>query len=425
VLLKIADIFFILFHSSLIIFNLFGWIWKPTRKANLITLLLTGSSWFLLGIFYGIGYCPLTDWHWEILEKLGAEDLPHSYIQYLLIRIFSIQLNVQFVEIFTALGFFIALVLSIVFNFKNRINKLVKRLFFFLISIIVFWGCDEKVPIIVENKDLPIVFCLLDPTDSIHYLRLTKSTIAEQDAYNLISDPSNLNYENIQAHLHEFVDDNYIRTFNFQPSEIIEKDTGIFPFIPNSIYELEAELNHKAKYKLEIIIPELDTIYASTNLIENYLMYNIKAIYFLNNEPFYIRWTSPKNGKYYEVKLLFHLKKYYPGNVVNEVIEYVVGTTTSYDTEGGEKITMEIPITSFNHIEDTYLSDTITPTNLHKVDLVFSVATEELMIYRNSSTASYTGMQEREVFSNIKNGIGLFSSRRINQYDSLRIVIDQ
>jgi hypothetical protein len=51
---KMADIFFIVFHTFLIFFNLFGWIFKPLRKANLVVLILTGASWFILGIFYGI-----------------------------------------------------------------------------------------------------------------------------------------------------------------------------------------------------------------------------------------------------------------------------------------------------------------------------------------------------------------------------------
>src|SRR5665811_299369 len=77
---RILDIFFLIFHTFLIFFNLFGWIWKRTRKLNLITLSLTGASWLFLGLSVGtLGYCPLTDWHFKILEKLGKTDLPYSY----------------------------------------------------------------------------------------------------------------------------------------------------------------------------------------------------------------------------------------------------------------------------------------------------------------------------------------------------------
>ena len=82
--LKMADIIFIVFHTFLIFFNLFGWIFKTLRIAFLVVLLLTGASWFILRIFYGIGFCPLTEWHWNILHKLGQYNLPDSYITYLI-----------------------------------------------------------------------------------------------------------------------------------------------------------------------------------------------------------------------------------------------------------------------------------------------------------------------------------------------------
>ncbi|MDH4059101.1 MAG: DUF2784 domain-containing protein [Cyclobacteriaceae bacterium] len=77
---KLLDGLFMVLHPAIILFNLFGWIPRKTRKANLILLLLTGASWFVLGIWKGIGYCPLTDWHFKVLRKLGQTDLPYSYI---------------------------------------------------------------------------------------------------------------------------------------------------------------------------------------------------------------------------------------------------------------------------------------------------------------------------------------------------------
>ncbi len=71
--MKFLDIFFTVFHSLLVLFILFGWIWKKTRRLNLICILLTGASWLFLGIFYGLGYCPLTDWHFNILRRLGIQ----------------------------------------------------------------------------------------------------------------------------------------------------------------------------------------------------------------------------------------------------------------------------------------------------------------------------------------------------------------
>ena len=125
-MLKILDFFFIGFHSLLIIFNLFGWIFRPTRRLNLITLALTGCSWFVLGLFYGIGYCPLNDWHFNILERMGEGNLPASYTAYLLNRFTGIEFREAIVDKLTLLLFLCALSLSVFFNIKqNRARKAV------------------------------------------------------------------------------------------------------------------------------------------------------------------------------------------------------------------------------------------------------------------------------------------------------------
>lgn len=115
-LYKFLDLFFVVFHTVLIIFNLFGWIWHKTRLLNLITLLLTAASRFILGIFYGMGYCFMTDWHWQVLHELGVYDLPNSYISYLVERITGTLPNQDLVDILTLAGLFLALGISVYLN---------------------------------------------------------------------------------------------------------------------------------------------------------------------------------------------------------------------------------------------------------------------------------------------------------------------
>ena len=76
------DFFFVIFHSSLIFFVLIGWVWKSIRAAHLAVVTLIMGSWFGLGFFYGFGYCPCTDWHWQAKRNLGESDLPGSYLKY-------------------------------------------------------------------------------------------------------------------------------------------------------------------------------------------------------------------------------------------------------------------------------------------------------------------------------------------------------
>jgi len=117
---KLLDIFFVIFHTFTILFNLFGWIWKRTRKYNLILLLLTGGSWLFLGLLVGtLGYCPFTDWHFEVLEKLGRTDLPLSYIKYLADRLTGLNFSSSLVDNITLYSFLTALIISLFLNIKD------------------------------------------------------------------------------------------------------------------------------------------------------------------------------------------------------------------------------------------------------------------------------------------------------------------
>jgi len=117
------DIVFVIFHTSLIFFNLFGWIWRRTRRFNLITLSLTGASWLFLGLIAGtLGYCPLTDWHFSVLESLGRSGLPDSYVKYLADRITGLDLSASLVDNITLFAFLGSLTISVLLNIADRIS---------------------------------------------------------------------------------------------------------------------------------------------------------------------------------------------------------------------------------------------------------------------------------------------------------------
>lgn len=119
-LYRITNTFFFIFHIALILFNLFGWIPKKLRRWNLAALLLTAFSWFVLGIFYGFGYCFLTDWHWQIREQLGYSTDSNSYIHFLITELTGISVSEKLVDIFTAIFFFAALAMSVYVNIPGR-----------------------------------------------------------------------------------------------------------------------------------------------------------------------------------------------------------------------------------------------------------------------------------------------------------------
>jgi len=116
---KILDVFFVLLHLVIIGFNLLGWIWRSTLRWHLLSIVVTAASWFLLGIWYGMGYCFITDWHWQIKRQLGAEDLPASFITWLAQQVWNGPVNPVVIDWLTAIGFALAVILSLYRNWKT------------------------------------------------------------------------------------------------------------------------------------------------------------------------------------------------------------------------------------------------------------------------------------------------------------------
>lgn len=113
------NIFFLIFHTIFTLFNLTGWISRKTRRLHLLTMLLTAGSWFILGIWYGWGFCFCTEWHWEVKAHLGYHDMPRSYISFLITTLTGLHLNERLVENGTAIAFLSCFLLSLILNFRD------------------------------------------------------------------------------------------------------------------------------------------------------------------------------------------------------------------------------------------------------------------------------------------------------------------
>lgn len=122
-LLLSLDLFFALFHSAFVVFVTMGWAWKRTRRLHLAAATLTLASWFGLGVFFGWGYCPCTDWHWQVKRALGETDLPRSYVKYYADRLTGVTWDPALVNAIVVAVGVTAFTLSVMLNVRDRRRK--------------------------------------------------------------------------------------------------------------------------------------------------------------------------------------------------------------------------------------------------------------------------------------------------------------
>lgn len=116
-LLHFLNYFFYAFHTALIVFNLFGWLFPKTGRLHFYSLIITLFSWIVLGIWKGFGYCFLTDWHYQVLRTLGETGMPSSYIAFLVEKFTGWLPDADLVNTWTLILTAVALICSVWVNF--------------------------------------------------------------------------------------------------------------------------------------------------------------------------------------------------------------------------------------------------------------------------------------------------------------------
>ena len=118
-MLQILDILFHITHLTVILINCLGWSlagWP--RHCFLLVFSFTWVSWLGFGYWYGIGYCFLTDYHWQVKRQLGDARLPPSYIHFLLEEWFHLSIPRETVDQFVACIFIV--LAGIYLNFLRK-----------------------------------------------------------------------------------------------------------------------------------------------------------------------------------------------------------------------------------------------------------------------------------------------------------------
>lgn len=117
---RVLDVCFFVLHTAFIVFIAAGWAWQRVRRAHLASVGAVAFSWLGLGLVFGLGFCPCTDWHWRVRERLGDRALPDSYIKFLADRLTGCDWNAAWVDGVTVCALAIAAGLSIVLNWRDK-----------------------------------------------------------------------------------------------------------------------------------------------------------------------------------------------------------------------------------------------------------------------------------------------------------------
>lgn len=303
-----------------------------------------------------------------------------------------------------------------------------KKLFpFITATLFLFSACSTDFDVIDDYKETTVVYGLLDQNDSIHYIRVNKAFLGEGNALHMAQEFDSINYANQLSVTIEEIQNGVVKnTTVLQKDNSIEKESGIFNNSKNILFSFNSVLNPLSVYKLNLINNSTkNVVTGETPLISNFNIVSPKttttSFDFAGSNPAVtlnqtktIEWISGSNGRLYEVILRFHYTEVNKGDnsKVYKYIDWVFPSQKSINLSGGE--TMKINFKGFEFYK--FVASALQSNNdiwryPGKLDFLFSVASEEFNTYMEVNAPSTGIVQEKPLYSNIDNGVGLFSSR--------------
>lgn len=306
--------------------------------------------------------------------------------------------------------------------------------FFYLLFIAIAAGlfsCKTDIDLIVPRQETTIIYGLLNSQDSIHYIKINKSFVGEANAFDMAKVRDSAEYTNLSATIQRY--ENGVpqpEKYSLRDTTLFNKSQGIFHNPDHKLYYfIEPILDKNSLYKLTIDINNgQKTVSATTELIGSFSLNG--GIAFSNpntplsfgnkndgyNESLKYAINTVKNGKTYQLFMKFNYSEYYTdgSSDLSKSYTYTYPLIKSATTAGSGTLLQEISGEAlFSALGTTIpaLTDKIKYRTYRDIEFYVVVAGEELNTYLEVNQPSTGLIQEKPEYTNVDNGIGIFSTR--------------
>jgi len=300
-----------------------------------------------------------------------------------------------------------------------------KKIFLILsVFAVVFTSCETDFDVNAEWDEVTVVYGFLDAGEEMNtqQIKISKAFLGKMDALQMAQYADSINFDQGDLAVKVIRVKNNGNTDTITLDEVpILRASGIFNnsimmYTFENTFEDKPFLNSNSEYELLIKnnltgnqVSSITNIVSNFNFdmgsgfpfgfIETWIPGNSSATKFSSTV---VTWgNSNDNGVQYQIDLIFN---YQENNIDKDLIytTSVLEGTSQFAFEG-EKF--------FNFLKNELVKDPSIERNFIDIDLVMTVGSEDLKTYRIINEEITGIVQERPQFTNINNGIGLFSSR--------------
>jgi hypothetical protein len=301
-------------------------------------------------------------------------------------------------------------------NFKNLIVAVLAA------GGLLFSACSNDIDLTAEFKETAVIYGLLNPLDTVHYIRIQKAFLGDGNALVMSQNPDSVYYPDIlDVQLQRIKNGVNISSFSLSRFVGPQKEPGTFPVTPNILYKTNGEtIFRDSEYKLIVTNTQSGSVFtAQTPIVDTMRIVrpavnNFNTITFATTAPYKVEFAQANNARVYNLTVRFH---YDEENIATAVItpKYIDWEFPNRLVTNPQNITaIEFPIYGedfYKYVGQKLKVDPAVRRYAGNLDFFFIAGAEFLSNYITINQATTSILTSIPQYSNINGGTGVFSSR--------------
>lgn len=291
----------------------------------------------------------------------------------------------------------------------------------FILLSIIFYGCDNELHINADYEEKMVVYGLLDYTQPEQFIKINKAYLSSQNsAYIDAKEEDSLYLDSVVAKLV----DNFGNEIPLTRTTIANKEDGVFTKDVNTFYTTNQPLNPNNSYSVDVINPiNNNRVTAHTELVESASI----RFPFSNNTTQWVinpsgktrfEFNTGRNGIIYDLKVRFTYEEISIADTnqrTTKSIDWYILRDKVVDNADGRIAVITVIQSSlfYEFLESVIPIDPTVNRKAVEAGLFVYGGGTEINNYISVSKPSIGIVQKQSDYSNVNNGIGIFSSRNI------------
>lgn len=316
---------------------------------------------------------------------------------------------------------------KLILHLQTDIIRSMKKLMYltFVLASVLIQSCKNDVVLSGPYEDRTIVYGLLNQNDTAHYIRIQKAFLVNGNALDYTGIPDSIQYKpgDLAVKIQQFKspsDTTTTKTILLTLTNEIEKDSGAFAYPGIQLFKTTEKLVTGNYYRLVITnLKNGKVITGSTPLVYGFIWkgnFGLGTITWNNfvGTGLTIRFDPATNGVIYEPEVVFYYREV--NITTNDTIrDSLVWKLVDIESPGVGEMSYNFPQNSFY----SYISTQLTPPAsgvkriIGTLTFRFYAGTQELDTYINSNKPSIGIIQEKPVYTNLTNSLGIFAARSV------------